>query len=319
MRAGKVKESILKRSVLKKIKYKSPELLNGPSVGRDCSTVCVDGKNHMVFTGNPVTASADVVGKRAFYTMANDISAAGARPAGMLVNILLPEGSEESELKDIMQQICVLADKYKVDILGGHTEVSPVVSAPLLCVTGIGYIEPGCAPDGRCEPGMDIVMTKWAGALEAADLSRAEREVLESRFTADFLEQVEKYSDSVSCVEDAEIALGSGASVMHNISSGGVFGALWELGELTGMGLQVELKKIPVCQETVEICEFFDRNPYMISSGGALLVVIRDGESLIREYEKAGIAAAVIGQMSGGNDRVIINGDERRFLVPSGN
>ena len=49
----------------------------------------------------------------------------------------------------------------------------------------------------------------------------------------------------------------SGVRAMHDVTTGGIFGALWELAEASGVGLEIELKKIPIRQETVEICEFF--------------------------------------------------------------
>lgn len=319
MHTGKVKESILRRSVLKKIRYKSEEVLSGPSVGKDAVRVRLDDKRCIVFSSNPVTGRAETVGERAFYRMANDIAASGAVPAGMLINIVLPEGSEERELKNIMEQISMLAKEHKVDILGGHTEVSPIVSAPLLSVVGTGYADAGVFVDSsRLVPGMDLVMTKWAGASGAAWLACDKKDVLETRFSHTFLEEAGRFSKQCGCIRDARIAGELGAAAMHNASADGVFGALWEFGEASGTGLTVDLKKIPIRQETVEICEFFDLNPYMISSEGVLLVGTTEGEKLVAEYEKAGIMAAVVGTVSEGNDRIVRNGDETRFLVPPG-
>ena len=44
---------------------------------------------------------------------------------------------------------------------------------------------------------------------------------------------------------------------MHDVTEGGIFGALWEMAEASGVGLEIDLKKIPIRQETVEVCEFF--------------------------------------------------------------
>lgn len=52
------------------------------------------------------------------------------------------------------------------------------------------------------------------------------------------------------------------------ISEGGIFGALWEMADGAGIGLDVALKRIPIQQETVEICEFFGVNPYQMLSTG---------------------------------------------------
>ena len=51
---------------------------------------------------------------------------------------------------------------------------------------------------------------------------------------------------------------------MHDITEGGVFGAFWEMASGAGVGLEVDLKKIPIRQETVEICNYFGVNPYQI-------------------------------------------------------
>ena len=74
------------------------------------------------------------------------------------------------------------------------------------------------------------------------------------------------------------------------------------------------MKKIPIRQETVEICEYFDVNPYKILSGGCLLIATEDGNGLVMELEKANIPAVIIGKATDGNDRVLLNEDERRFL-----
>ena len=81
-----------------------------------------------------------------------------------------------------------------------------------------------------------------------------------------------------------------------------------------GCGLKVDLKAIPIRQETVEICEFFEVNPYQLLSGGALLFTTDDGEKLVDALMEEGIPAAVVGFLQEGNDKIIVNNDETRFL-----
>ncbi|HPU63013.1 MAG TPA: hydrogenase maturation factor, partial [Mobilitalea sp.] len=66
----------------------------------------------------------------------------------------------------------------------------------------------------------------------------------------------------------------------------------------------------------VEICEFFDINPYMLISGGCLLIVTDRGNLLTDRLIAEGIPATVIGRITEGNDRILLNGEERRFLEP---
>ena len=108
----------------------------------------------------------------------------------------------------------------------------------------------------------------------------------------------------------------SGVGAMHDVTEGGLFGALWEMAEASDVGLEIDLKKIPIRQETVEICEYFDINPYGLISSGMMLMAAEDGNALVKQLQEAGIDATVIGKATAGNDRVILRDEERRFLEP---
>ena len=64
--------------------------------------------------------------------------------------------------------------------------------------------------------------------------------------------------------------------------------------------------KVPIRQETIEICEIFDINPYKLNSEGAVLIGIPAGEALVQELRRMGMMAAVIGQTNAGNDRIAL-------------
>lgn len=100
----------------------------------------------------------------------------------------------------------------------------------------------------------------------------------------------------ISVLPEAAVAVKNGVSAMHDVTEGGIFGALWEMAEASGVGLEIELKKIPLKQETVEICEFFGINPYGLISSGAMLMASSDGNRLVMELQKAKIPAAVLGK-----------------------
>lgn len=81
-----------------------------------------------------------------------------------------------------------------------------------------------------------------------------------------------------------------------------------------GIGLDVALKRIPIQQETVEICEFFGVNPYQMLSTGAALIAAADGEGLVQKMALEGIPSAVIGRTTSGKERILRNGEEVRYL-----
>ena len=115
-------------------------------------------------------------------------------------------------------------------------------------------------------------------------------------------------------VKDAAIDAGNGAVMMHDVAQGGIFTALWELSVGTGCGLNVDLRAVPVAQETIEFCEIFGINPYEEASTGCMLIVTDRQARLLEALEAEGISAAVIGYLTDDNDKKLINGDEVRYL-----
>ena len=163
---------------------------------------------------------------------------------------------------------------------------------------------------------MDILVTKWIGIEGTFIIAKEKEKELLTRFSAPFVENAKKLDVYLSVLSEAAVAVRSGVSAMHDVTEGGIFGALWEMAEASGVGLEIDLKKIPVRQETIEICEFFGINPYELISSGSMLMAAADGNLLVNELKKAGIPAAIIGKATAGNDRVLLNEDERRFLEP---
>ena len=49
-----------------------------------------------------------------------------------------------------------------------------------------------------------------------------------------------------------------------------------------------------------------------------MLITTHDGHELVRKLKEEGINAAVIGKAVEGNDRILVNDDEIRYLEPPG-
>ena len=96
----------------------------------------------------------------------------------------------------------------------------------------------------------------------------------------------------------------------------GVYSAVWELAENAGLGARIQLKKVPLKQETVEICDYFNISPYQLLSVGAVLLTATHGQKVLAELAAAGIPAVIIGHLTDDNDRVVLNEEEVRFLEP---
>ena len=315
MKIGKIPESVLIRSVLKQVKHRREEVLAGPGVGEDCAALEVGEGEALVLSTDPITGTAKDIGRHGIYVTANDLAVSGAEPIGVLLTVILPPDVPEEELKKIIKDGEETCKELHMEILGGHTEVSKVVSQPLLSVTGVGKVKKtSFLRTSGMKPNQDLVVTKWIGLEGTAILAKEKEEELRKRFPSILVHTARDFSHLLSVIEEARIATEHGVSAMHDITEGGIFGALWEMASGAGVGLEVDLKKIPIRQETVEICEYFGLNPYQLMSSGSILAASDDGYELVRKLEQAGIHAVVVGHTNGENDRILYNGEDVRYL-----
>lgn len=318
MKEGKISEPVWKRSVLKQIHNRRQEVLLGSSVGRAGNLLKTESGSVVVSTEagflTSRQAERDVSGRILLNRAVNACAAMGAEPVAVQVQLLCPVLWMESDIREWMSVLEHEAESCGVSLLPGKIEVSQAVSAAYLTLNGIGVQKEVYFPYQDVKAGQELVLTKWIALEATAILAREYEEELLERYTPVFVRQAQDMLRYISTVPEAAVAVRHGVKAMLPIEEGGIFGALWELAEGVGLGLEVQAKAIPVRQETIEVCERYDRNPYQLPSAGSLLLVTEQGERLRWELEAAGIPATVIGRLTNGNDRVLLHEDERRFL-----
>ena len=349
MRIGKVKESILKRSVLRQLHNHSEQ--GSPASGEDAGVLFMpefmpeftsefSEKNGVAMAVNPVEGWT-FAAKRAVYGAVNSMLAAGAAPKAISLSILMPEEAEEKQLKALIKEIDSLCMQENILVLSGHTAVSPYVSTLILSVTAMGSItenrkdltanrenntankESIADSKGNTKQvavvnaDLDLVVAGTVGREGAAMLAAEYAKRLEERYAPSYIEAAKHLFDDGSMTAVADILQEKEVVSVHDVREGGIFAALWEMAAAANVGLSIDLKNIPIKQHTIEVCEYFNLNPYMLRSGGTLLLACANGARIVEQLKNAGVQAAVIGQTTAGNDRLIRYDDEARFLEPS--
>jgi len=328
MKMGKVSETVLKRSVLNQIRTKRNEVVNGAGIGEDCavfsfsegvgtvsciqeSPVCTEAEfEQMVFREKEPPCTMERLIKRC----ANNLAAGGGEPVAVMLALLLPPESEETALRELMTEAERCCAELNIQIAGGQTRISGALRQPLASVTGYGKAPKTFYGAAKAAPGQDVIVSKWIGLEGTAILAKKYREKLLARYPAYLVEEAAGFHRYLSTVPEAATAVKSGVCAMHDASWGGIFGALWELAEAAGVGLTIDLKKLPLRQETVEVCECCGVNPYELLSGGCLVMTGSDGPGLVSALKEAGIPAVIVGRVTDSNDRILINEDEIRYM-----
>lgn len=166
---------------------------------------------------------------------------------------------------------------------------------------------------GILRPGQDLVIAGYAGLSGTVETVKNKKEELYQWFSRDYVDRILE-SDDIIPEGNLEQWKAFGASEWEPAGEGGVLKALWDLSGAYMTGIRFSLRKIPVKQETIEICERYDMNPYRLFSAGCLLLTADNGGDLVHALKEQGIHAAVIGKVTGGIKRIIDHGESIGFL-----
>ncbi|MCD8221110.1 MAG: AIR synthase [Clostridiales bacterium] len=166
---------------------------------------------------------------------------------------------------------------------------------------------------GKMVPGQDLVVAGYAGLSGSLYLLAACGEELSRRLSAVYLNEMRGLDNQV-IEKDENYWATTGATEWESCGLGGILRAIWDLTGAYKMGVEFVLRRIPIRQETIEVCECLSCNPYRLYSGGCWLLTADNGGKLVRRLADDGIPSAVIGQINCGIAREVIQEDGRGFL-----
>lgn len=164
---------------------------------------------------------------------------------------------------------------------------------------------------GVMKPGQDLVVAGYVGQAGGRMIAVAKEEELGRWFSSDYIRQMIENRD-ILFTGNLEQWREFGATECEPIGEGGVYTALWNLSGAYEVGIEFELLQIPIKQETVEICERYDLNPYRLYSENCVLLVGDNGGHLVHALGEKGIPAVVIGRVNQGIKREIYS---RKSLI----
>lgn len=297
MKAGKVSSELLQRLVYPYL-GRRPDVLVHAHLGEDCAVIDF-GEWTAVLTTDPITGAARHLGRYAVHIACNDLATTGAEPVALLLTLLLREGATPDDLEAVMREAGATAAGLGVEIVGGHTEVTPGLEHTIAVVTAVGRARKGAViSTAGARPGDVVLLTKSAGVEGTAILATDLADQLRPHLGDALLDRARAFLDRISVVPDGLAAARAGASAMHDVTEGGVLGGAWELAEAAGIGIEVRTEAVPVAPETQAICDVLDLDPLRLISSGAMLIATPDPAMMMAALREAGIPASVVGAMT---------------------
>ena len=303
MQAGKLPLELLSQ-LLSKVSIDDPRVALGPTAGEDAALI--DFRDtYLVAKTDPITFATDVIGWYLVQVNANDLAAMGATPRWLMATLLLPEGTRPEEVQRIFDQLLEACRELNIALIGGHTEITYDLPRAIAVGAMLGEVaKDRVVFTSGARTGDAIILTKGIAIEGTALLAReAEEGLLQAGVPADVVERGKGYlySPGISVVRDATVAREAvTVHSMHDPTEGGLATALLEIATAAGVGMIVELDRIPVLPECETFCRALGLDPLGLIASGALLATVDPGDSasLIKALAQAGIPAYEIGRVT---------------------
>jgi hydrogenase expression/formation protein HypE len=327
---GKISPEVFNQLIYPRLGAKNDQILLGPQHGVDVSIAAIGGKA-VSFKTDPFSIHPEFGWERgvwfAMQILFSDSVTCGMRPTYLAVDLNLPREITQSEIETTWRIIHRECTKLGVSVIAAHTGRYPDCHYSMVgagTVIGVGERDAYIAP-AFCRPGDCIIITKGAAIQATGFFAAALPGLIESEFGGEVLKKAEDIFWQISVVEDGLTAAAvgirdNGVTWMHDATECGINGALFELGQASGCGLQVERERI-ILDETVRlICGYFNIDPYSSVSEGTLVITCRPTKAneVVAALAGRNINSSVVGELTTPEKGMVIreNGQARELKHP---
>jgi hydrogenase expression/formation protein HypE len=296
---GKLPTELLER--LLRHTSRSPHLVVGALAGEDAAVV--PGAHTIVITADPVTFTEERIGAYVVAVNANDIVAMGGEPVYLTTTILLAPGATEDTLEKIFSDLAMACARAGILWVGGHTEVTPVVTHTIVCGQAVGFLSREPLLTGGAKPGDCLCMSKWVGLEGTTIIARQRPAECRAALGEERFSSVLGWLDDpgISIVAEGKALNGLALTSGHDPTEGGVAMGIQEICRRSGAGAVIMREALPIREETRLLCGLFGMDPLgLLSSGVFLFTAARAvAEQACATLGTKGISAAVIGTITG--------------------
>lgn len=256
--------------------------------------------------------------ERDFYSLRRGLLCAGADLESVRAEFLIVGEFSEEKLRKLSRRLGEVLDRLKISLRGiGIHRKEGKENELQVTLLGKGKIVGLSEAPWQKQlifPKQGIVITGSIGRAGSVSLFRKNREKLEGAFPPVFLKKMEnRIGDRLPFLETENSSF-FGVTAMIGAEEGGILAALYRLGNREEAGLRIYSDRLLFDQETIEIAEFFDKNPLELSSEGVYVMAVTRAEDFVESLRAAGLPAVLAGEVIEEKKRVIIFDEEERFI-----
>lgn len=301
---GKIEHHLFDAFIREKCGQRRTEVSAGPRFGVDVSVIDLSAGMAMAVTSDPISLIPSLGLRESAWLsvqlMANDMATTGFAPMYGQFVLNLPASLSKRDFKSYWDYIHHFCSQIGIAITGGHTGF---IEGQNSTIAGGGTFIT-VAPKEKirlstfAQPGDSILVTKSCAISSSAILALSFPETVKNKAGVDVCQQACDSFYETSSLQDALIAASSHMiTAMHDVTEGGVLGAIYELAVASGNGAVLYNEKLPIGEVQDRVCKIFNLDPRYCIGAGSMIITCTAGsvDEVISQLEKNKIPCTEVG------------------------
>jgi hydrogenase expression/formation protein HypE len=256
----------------------------------------------------PIFFPGGDIGKLAVCGTVNDLSMRGAQPLYISAGFIIEEGLPLAELEQVVGSMATAAREAGVSIVCGDTKVVEKHAADRLFINTAGV---GAVPQqidvsvSNARPGDSVILSGTVGDHGMAILSQRQGLRFKSSITSDVAPLNGLVRDMLNICPEVR--------AMRDPTRGGLATTLNEMAKGSGVGIEIEERKIPVSEAVEWACEMLGLDYLYLANEGKLVAIVPEPEATrvvdaMRKHPH-GREAVVIGRVTEAHPGRVVMGN----------
>jgi hydrogenase expression/formation protein HypE len=258
------------------------------------------------------------------HLMTNDMATTGKAPMYAQFVLNLPAHLTAADFDVYWQHIHQYCKNMGTAITGGHTGRFEGQNST---VAGGGTMI-AIAPQGEmltskgAKEGDIIVVTKQSALIATSILALSFPETVKNKCGAEVQQLAAALFYKTSSLAEGLAAAALNiperkiVTAMHDVTEGGIIGAIYEMAIAAGLGVDVVANKLPTGEVQQAVCNLFDIDPHYCIGAGSMIIGVKAGheQQLLDTLQQTGITATAVGKFAAKEQGMMIT--EREIKEP---